>query len=291
MRNHYLPQSYLRGFTEASDSEFIFRYEKNSNNVIRTNIINVGQENKLYSDELETALANEYDSPGKKILDAIMGRQKLTEQQKALFTDYILMLNERVPESKANAEKWFLAHRDEYLDKLENDLITLIAEIPEKAEIGRKRIEELRSIRKENRINPTEIWHKLINPENFPQMRWTMLHMTWRFVTTKYDQFVTCDNPVFLHKGTGLNKSNSELYVPICARIGLWLTWQGSEGYCDTNQQFINEANRRMVWKATRYIFFPRNSPAILKLVNKPNPRLNYLLPSTRKELPFFPTV
>jgi hypothetical protein len=289
MRNHYLPQSYLRGFAESGNSDFIFRYEKNSDNVIRTNLINVGQENKLYPDELETFLANEYDSPGKIVLDAISNHKKLTEDQKSFFADYILLLIQRVPETKTYTEKWFATIKDEYLDNLENELKTAIAESPDKLIIGQRRIEELHTIREKNKINPTDIWHQLIKLENFPLMRWALQNMNWQFMTTRYDEFVTCDNPVFIHKAIGLNKSHSELYFPICRRIGLWMTWQGKEGYSDTNQQFVNEMNRRMVQNATKYIFFCKERSVIMKLANNPSIRLNYLLPSTGKELHFFP--
>ena len=58
MGYHYIPRYYLKGFTEVDDSEFIWAYEKGTQNFFRTNIRNVAQETRFYSDETESYLTD-----------------------------------------------------------------------------------------------------------------------------------------------------------------------------------------------------------------------------------------
>ncbi len=75
MGNHYVPRYYLKGFSTLDNPEQVYLYRKGSTNSVRTNVINVGQENDLYPDELETKITQEVEEIAKPILEKIRNFQ------------------------------------------------------------------------------------------------------------------------------------------------------------------------------------------------------------------------
>ena len=280
MRNHYIPRSYLKGFTEAEGSPYIFMYEKRAKKSIRTNILNVAQETGFYSDEIEKFLADKIETPGKPVLLAIRNHESIGAEARQILVNYMIVMMIRVPHSKEDRIKWLQQNIDPYLNDLEKHLSELYESRPDKRTILGGRIQELATLRAERKPIPEKMWYTSMSPEHYPQVSWAMKNMTWQFLTTKEDAFLTCDNPLFFFRELGLGRTNSELYFPISTRVALWGTWRSKslEGYKKATDSFIHEANRRIVSVASRYIYFSKGRDDLVRFVNRTNHRVKYLI-------------
>jgi hypothetical protein len=70
MGDHYIPQFYLKGFTEKKDVDSLWVYKKNGI-PFKASIRKIAQENRLYSREAELYLANKVEGPANKVLEKI----------------------------------------------------------------------------------------------------------------------------------------------------------------------------------------------------------------------------
>ena len=282
MGNHYVPRSYLKGFTERAESPYIYRYEKGSEEVIRSNISNVGQETGFYSHEVERFLADKIESPTNQVLTAIRNRQPITLEDRHILVGYMVVMMIRVPRSKEDRINWLKQNMDPYLNNLENDLKQLSESHPDKRDIINRRLQELARLRAEGKPKPEAIWYAEMSPEDYPSVRWALENMTWQFLTRKEDTFLTSDNPFFFFRELGLGRANSEFYFPISTKIGLWGTWQSKSlgGYKGATDRIVLEMNRRIASSATKYVFFSNKIDSLIGFVNKPNHRVKYLVPA-----------
>ena len=282
MGNHYVPRSYLKGFTERAESPYIYRYERGSKRVIRSNVSNVGQETRFYPDEVERFLAEKIESPTNPVLAAIRNRQPITLEDRRILVDYMVVMMIRVPRSREDRINWLKQNMDPYLDNLENEIKQLSETHSDRMEIITRRLSELASLRAQGKPKPEAIWHAEMSPEDYPSVKWALENMTWQFMTRKEDTFLTGDNPFFFFRELGLGRKNSEFYFPISSKVGLWGTWQSKslEGYRRAVDRIVLEMNRRIVSSATKYVFFPNKSDSLIRFVNKPNHRVTYLVPA-----------
>ena len=62
MGHHYVPQYYLKGFTE-SDEDLLWAFEKGTGSKFNTQIKNIGNVTRFYSYEVEQYMANTIEGP------------------------------------------------------------------------------------------------------------------------------------------------------------------------------------------------------------------------------------
>jgi hypothetical protein len=268
------------GFTEQSESPYIFRYEKGGKKAIRTNIKNVAQEAGFYSDEVEQFLADKVESPSKPVLTAIRNRQQITPKDRRILVSYMVVMIIRVPRSKEARINWLKQNTHPYLDALEKEIKWLYESHPDKRDILSRRFQELAKLRAEGKPKPEEIWQVVMSPEAYPKVSWALENMTWQFKTRKEDTFLTSDNPFFFFRELGLGRKTSEFYFPISTTVSLWGSWRSKsfEGYNRATDGFVHEMNRRIASAATKYVFFSKESESLVGFVNKPNHRIRYLV-------------
>lgn len=280
MHNHYIPRSYLKGFTESLESDFIYRYEKGTKKYIRSNILKVGKQKGFYSDEVEEFLADSFDGPIKGLI-VQLGEHKLpTEPERALLKDFMIIMLQRVPASRERALSWLEKNIELRLSHLEKQINQFKLETPGKTDILDTRLEEIKKIRNEKRIKPVEIWYKLISVEHYSMIGWAIENMTWKFMSSKEGLFLTSDNPVFFFREMGLGRKASELFFPISSKVGLWATWKSEKKakFLKADNEFVKEMNRRIVSTAHRYVFGPIGSESLANLVSRPNRHLRHLI-------------
>ena len=106
MGDHYIPRKYLKGFTEAPDSDFIFCFVKNESRFYKVNIIRIAQENNLNLPSVEQYLSNDIEDPCKLIFDKIAEKTNLDENEKLCFAKYIVLLIMRNPERIDISGEW-----------------------------------------------------------------------------------------------------------------------------------------------------------------------------------------
>lgn len=273
MGYHYIPRYYLKGFSTEENREQIFRYQIDPPQCIKTNIKNVAQETNFYSDDTEKFLAEDIEDPAKIVFEKIDKRHNLSDEDKNIFTDYLLAILKRVPSfydfvfSKyPNALEIVKSKaKQRFLDLLYQNEITQIQfdQINEAIENSNSSV-VLRN------LDFQQIWEENIPPEMTPLIREEIFKKRWLFLTCKQDMFyITCDNPFFFDKSSGLK--NSEITIPISKHTSLIITQTNFDNpnYAIPRTQLIKEINRRSISNAKDYIFSPQEADWIPTIINK----------------------
>ena len=281
MGHHYLPQYYLKGFSETDDN-MLWAYEKVSGKKFNTQIKSLANINDFYSQETEQYLANDIEGPANEVLDKIRSRHSINENDKHTFAQYMAVMWKRVPRGKEDLKKKAPRIADGISKKLNSDLDNAIAKDHQNAELIEKRRKEIDDIVSTYAANPPkDIWLENIPPERTPRIVEALNAMTWTF--WEFDQspvFLTCDDPVFYFTSIGVGKPDSELSFPISSHIILWATWREDlpSTFIKASTQIVKEFNRRTVDNAVRYVFHAREESWIESFIKKGNWKLNRIV-------------
>ena len=246
MGRHYIPKYYLKGFTETTDSPFIWTYEKGIQKSFRANIKNIAQETGFYSEGTEKYLANEVEQSGNSVLDKIREEKFLTHEDKVILSNYMAVLLKRVPMARNLVRKW-------------NQDISKIHPEWDESPIDKA-------------AEAQEIWESLLPPETTPDVSGALQKMNWKFLV--YDKepiFLTSDNPIFFPSSMGIGNIDSEVTFPISTNIALWASWSKDEPekYVSVNEEIAHEINRWSIKTATQYIYFSKHANWVIDLVCK----------------------
>ena len=278
MGTHYIPQHYLKGFTDPHAPSLIWVYEKGKPEPFRTNVKNIAHETDYYPDDVEQYLANTIEWPAQPVIDKIRKQELITPQDKARLAAYMVVMLKRVPRSRERRREMSPGIIDSVFGDLEMQLAELLAAEPTNEVLLRRR-DEVKQLRAKYEAEiPREIDHQLLPPETSPRLLAALQEMTWLFwVHDKEPVFLTSDNPVFYFEGIGVGQEHSEVTFPISSHIVLWATWRRNqlEEYVRIRETLIRELNRRTASAATRYVFHRSAEPWVMKLLNRRRHRLN----------------
>ncbi len=278
MGKHYVPQYYLKGFTEPHAPAFIWVYDKVTARIFRTNVKNVAHETDYYPDDVEQYLANSIEGPAQSVIDKIRQHEPLTPHDKARLAAYMVVMLKRVPRSRQRRRERSPVVIASVFGSVEEQLADLLAEEPANEVLLRRREEVIQLRAKYEAEVPREIDYQLLPPETSPRLLAVLQEMTWHYWTyDKEPAFLTSDNPVFYFEGLGIGQKDSEVSFPISSQVVLWATWRKDyrETYTHIREPILKEINRRTASAATRYVYFAREEPWVMKLLNRRRPRLN----------------
>lgn len=281
MGHHYLPQYYLKGFTETKD-HIIWAYEKGTGNKFSTKIKSIANISDFYSKETEQYLADDIEMPANAVLDKIRSGHLINDDDKNTFAEYMAVMWKRVPRAKDDLKKMAPRLAEGISKRLKDDLDSLINEEPHNLELienRRKEIDDILAIYATN--PPKDIWLDNIPPERTPRIVEAIKAMNWSF--WEFNQqpvFLTCDNPIFYFTGMGVGKPDSEISFPISSNIVLWATWRVDlpKKFIKASTQIVKEFNRRTVDNASRYIFHSRDEYWIESFIKKGRWQLNRIV-------------
>jgi hypothetical protein len=288
VKHHYIPQHYLKGFTDSPDSPYIWVYEKGSRQPFRAPAKAIAFENHFYtftaddgtrdSNAIENFLADEIESPAAPILIKVRDRQMISETEKETLARYLVVLLKRVPMQRQRLEQQIVPKvLASLMEQTYQAIDTAITEHPEHAErLEVRKAEAQRVFEKYEREIPDSVVMGLLRRESVRVMN-TLQAMTWRFLTFDDGQtFLTSDNPFFYFESIGIGKEYSEVTVPISKHIALWATWRQDlkEGFFPTNLRAVKEINRRTASRAARYVYYSARAKWVATLVNKPRQQL-----------------
>jgi len=281
MGHHYLPQYYLKGFTETADN-MLWAYEKGTGKKFKTQIKSLANITDFYSEETEQYLANDIEGPANAVLDKIRGQHLINDDDKNIFAEYMAVIWKRVPRAKEDLKKMAPRLADGIAKKLSGDLDHIIGKNPQKAELMEKRRREIDDILSIYAVDPPrEIWLENIPPERTPRIVGAIKAMNWSFWEfNERPVFLTCDNPLFYFRGMGVGKPDSEISFPISNHIVLWATWRADlpRKFIKASTQIVKEFNRRTIDNADRYIFHSRDEDWIVPFIKKKRWKLNRIV-------------
>jgi hypothetical protein len=273
MGKHYIPKYYLKGFSTPEDKNKIVAYDCNAEKCYRTNIINVAQEKDFYPNSIEKYLSEQIEEPANDILNKINKREKLSNNDKEILTDYLVVIIKRVPSFIDLTKSKF----PDAARNIVNQTKAKYADLFHKNQISNqelheinKKIENLGENYLDDDQNLLNIWLDNITPETTNLIRNEILTKKWVFyIQNKGLYFLTNDNPFFFFREIGLK--NSEFSFPITKDITLWATHTEENliPYAEPRTQIIKEFNRRTISNALNYIYSPKEVDWIIKLINR----------------------
>ena len=281
MGDHYLPQHYLKGFTETDD-HMLWAYEKGTDSKFNTQIKSLANITHFYSRDTEQYLANEIEGPANAVLDKIRARDSINDDDRNALAEYIAVMWKRVPRAKDDLKRMAPRLADRIGDRLYGDLDYALAEGSRDAKFIERRRREIDDIlTKYVEDPPDDIWLENIPPERTPRIVRAIKEMTWSFWEfNEAPAFLTCDDPVFYFTGMGVGKRESEISFPISSHIVLWATWRADlpHGFMEASPQIVREMNRRTAHNASRYILHSRDENWIQPFINKRRWKLNRIV-------------
>jgi hypothetical protein len=280
MGYHYIPQYYLRGFAVEPELEYIYCLEKGTGRYFKPNLINVGQENYLYSGAIKTRLTDEIEHPCIPVFEKIRSRKPISSDEKRQLTDHILLLMVRGPSRRDEVHQWTTENSDLHLEKLEEQLKRDKENQPEKELKIDSTLAVVQRIRNEKLIDPKDIWHRILSPDFYPKSRSALQAMKWQFYVHPERVFLTSDNPVFYFEHLGIGNKLSELSLPISSNIALLASWDqfAKASFLTPTDRQIMEINNRTVLSATKFVYSHEVSDYKIRLVKKKNIQVNKLI-------------
>ncbi len=277
MGHHYVPKFYLRGFESEGT---IWTFDKKSGNAFPSQAKSIANETDLYSDELESYLANTIEEPAKPVLLKIRAREPLTESDRVALARYIVALWKRVPKARQRAIDRMPEVATEVQENLNSELESLAELDPNK----RAQVEELKQrvaeiIARHISAPPPSAWHHSIQSESGPRILEATLSMNWSFLISEKNQFLSGDNPVFFFEHEGIGKPTSEITLPFSSTVALWASRGAAPNgrYLSAQPSAVKEINRRTAYNSVRFVYASRNEAWIKPFLDRGDWRLTRL--------------
>jgi hypothetical protein len=277
---HYIPQYYLRGFSDKTAPSSIWVYEKGSEHISMLPIEKVAKKNNMWSKSVEENLARNIEEPANHVLAKIRNRELITRDDKTILTAYIVVMIRRVPAGLERTKAIYPEVREKVFINIKNDILKLIEYYPTKKDLFQKRLQELETLKEKYESQFTkELWYQNLRPDALPSVFVLVPKMTWIFLTAyKGTPFLTNDNPVFYFKSLGIGKPESELSFPISSEITLWATWNPKYveyQYSPLNENRVRGFNRRTASFVSKYAYYSIEDNRIPNLISKNNWKLH----------------
>jgi hypothetical protein len=273
---HFVPRFYLSGF---ATTDAIWAYDKKAERAFPTRVKSIANETSMYSDEVESYLANDIEHPALPAITRIRARQPLSENQRAALAKYIIALWKRVPKARTRVLNSIPQVADEVEQELNAGIQRLVDQDPSLTErAAARRLEIAAAIEREKAAPDPKIWQQSLQSPTDHKVVDALLSMNWLFLSSS-EQFLTSDNPVFFFEHEGIGKPTSELSVPLSSSVALWATRAPCRNmqYYPIARPALREVNRRTVYNAVRFAYARTNEPWILPFTLKKDKRLTRL--------------
>jgi hypothetical protein len=277
--HHYIPQHYLRGFCADDLPGLLWVYTKGRVDTYQAGITNIAKENAFYLPEVETELASHIESPAEPVLKKIRARGGLTPADREILAAYLTILRKRVPAYRMAIHAHTPELQDQEFKLMREEIFDQVPDPVMRAE----RLAQIATLESEWKQGlPTEATRLAEQPWSTGEIEAQLLKMHWYFlVAAGASRYVTCDNPVFIFEGLGLNKPESELSCPVSRELALLVTGSARNWppYVEVRERAVQEINRRSVQNATNRVYYAEKTEWLERMVNKRRLRLNRIVP------------
>lgn len=284
IRNHYVPQAYLKGFSEPEAPTFVWVYDKGNGRSFRTNVTNAAVESGFYPDDVEDALNEEIEIPANAVIEKVRCQKAITPDEKLTLSLYMGVMLKRVPRHRQRQADLIPEVRERVFKELLTGLYRAKEAHPELTEAANRRIIEASRLKEEyaERLPPALVAH-IQRPTVSRKLVEHIVAMSWKFGVSKGESmYLASDNPVFLFEERGIGRPESEISFPISSDIILIANWESPVQfdceYVDARQQLVKEVNRRTVRSATRFVYYHRSESWVSTLTQKTRLQLNRII-------------
>ena len=276
-RHHYIPQKYLEGFCDSDSKMWVYSKDQKD---FQSNVINIGVEKDFYkiSDNdltsLEDFLSHKIENPANPILDKILKREKINDNEKFILANYAYSMIKRVPEGKKRSKK--------ILPRISEPVLQEFYQLIEKT-YSEEKWEPLKKEAERFIAHQCETPSNIFSKPNSPVVPAALIQMNWYFLCAPVKSyFLTCDNPFFFHESQGLGLEAGDFTFPISKHIALWGTNQTHRDDCAYHQaklRTLREINRRTIKNATRYVYSSTSDTSIERMIRKRRIKIEIPLP------------
>ncbi|MGY0613446.1 DUF4238 domain-containing protein [Luteimonas sp. A501] len=269
MGHHYLPQHYLLGFAVGKK---LWGHDLTAGRSFPTQVKSVANETEMYTEQLESHLANVVEGPAQDVIDRIRNRIPLRSGDRELFANYVIAMWKRVPAGRNRVAGHIPQLAETIRVQVIQKLDALANAEPDLAEKAEKRKEEVNQIISSYKKNPPDyFWHHTLKSGATPRTIQGLLSMDWCFLVTTGEHFMTCDNPVFFFESEGIGADQAELSMPLGSEICFWASRANSNRphYFSTERSTVLELNRRSAHNTMRFLYTREESPWALDFAKK----------------------
>lgn len=278
MGHHYIPQFYLRGF---GSNGRIWAHDRERRISFQSSVKSIANEKGMYSEEIESFLANRIETPAISALIKIRKQEKISFDERTALARYIVFLCKRVPDSRERALKTVPGVADQLHGEIAAELDAAAVANPAFADRVPSLKARVAAAIEGHKSRPSPaLWYSSFESEPGAQLVKALLSMNWVFMSSTQLQFLTSDNPVFFFKSEGIGRQKSELSVPLSSSIALWATRSpGPSGeFMNVAPVAVREVNRRTVYDSTRFVYSGTDEPWVLPFVTKGRWQLTRLI-------------
>ena len=276
IRNHYIPQHYLRRFVRSDVEHQIWVYDKQLRREFVTSVARAARETGFYHDAMEEALATRIEAPAEELIQAVCEGRRLAPEQKRQLALFVSMMFKRVPAYQQRAQAMIPQVSAETFARIERQ----IREYAPDDSVRAYHLADLERLRKKWRDEglPADLLYAMKQPWLSEQFVDVVASMKWLYMRAAPGmQFVTSDNPFFFFTNRGIGNPHSEFSIPLSSEVALLAIHGPAEDqvFATARNRSAREINRRTVSNATRFVYGGARSEWIAKVSDRNYRRLN----------------
>jgi hypothetical protein len=260
--HHYVPQKYLRGFTDSSCPDALWQFDKKTLSFSEqpAAITKIAQQRSFYEDDTEQLLDILVERPGNSVLDKLRsGDLSLVDEERVHLSVYIATMLKRVPLHRAKGEAMAPGILRDVTAELREQIRAYVHAGEISPETAEKRLTETDAVEAKFASEiPCNIREQIRSPWPTETMISHLYGMHWRFVCADSDDcFLVTDNPAFFFECYGIGTENSEFTFPVSCNLAIFGSWTPivNGNRISRRTQFVKEANRRLISAASRFIY------------------------------------
>ena len=253
-------------------------YDKHTRKFCVAGIAKVAQEDGYYDPEVEQALADIVEGPGKIAIDKLLNREKIDNTEPSRLSLYFMIMLTRGPRQRKKSLEHVPNTLAEIVSEAEVEIRQWIADEPGNP-MAQQRLKELEHARASYSAEiPQNIIDQIRRPFWSERSVECIHNMYWHiFPAPPGTYFVTCDTPAHFFDCYGVGTYHSEYTITLSkdyALIGEHKRNWGV-GYEKPKAQIAKEVNRRILSHAERFVFSPKKDDWIDIVAQKTQPYLS----------------
>ena len=299
-KQHYIPQFYLKNFSQDGERVYIYDKAKGERGEIRyQTTVEVAHQNHFYTyrtkkgtkENLEDFFC-QFEGDAATIIEKVHKERKITQEEKEKLALFVAFLHTRTPASKARTEEMINKTGEKIsrmMFKIEpKERLKKFFKEKEGREFSDEEIDDLVDFAvnpKRSRIEfevPNEYWIKLML-ETGAEIAPLFFGMDWLFVFTDSPYaLITSDNPFLLvppddHDrfwGVGLMTDKAQKIIPLRSDMCLIMGDFKEDPvikFGDVEKSFFRQVNEHLILECERFCFSPEEGK-LQKLVKELKP-------------------
>ncbi|MBL7073563.1 MAG: DUF4238 domain-containing protein [Candidatus Omnitrophica bacterium] len=295
-KHHYIPVFYLNGFGDSRRGNLLYVYDKTGGKPFESTPNGVAFENHYFSfinwkgDRDSESVENwfaEIEGKTSGVIRKIISCNKLTKEEKVLFSVFVAMMMVRAPNYRRNIEYMYAGVAKETLKFLAANKEKFTSWIKRFISETGTKIKDIEQFRQD-----TLNFDKLLTAKAEPlaslqiilpqiqKLTRIFCNMKWEFLRATEDyKFITGDNPLCYmdptHNsrslyGVGLANKHVEITLPLSRDMAVFGAWEGEDGiYLPGVNKLVKQINERTVISTDRFVFTGEKTEVLKRFLQK----------------------